>query len=131
MAQVIVRHLEDETVRRLKDRARRKGHSLEQELREILAAAARQDMAEFKARAAAIRARYEGTPQTDSTLLLREDRDRSTWSSMPASRSSGSPPKCCHARRSGSWMVVTSCSRRTSSWSSAATSSGRKSGSAN
>jgi plasmid stability protein len=76
MAQVIVRHLEDETVQRLKERARRKGHSLERELREILAAAARQDMAEFKARAAAIRARYEGTPQTDSVLLLREDRDR-------------------------------------------------------
>jgi hypothetical protein len=33
-------------------------------------------MAEFKARAAAIRARYEGTSQTDSVLLLREDRDR-------------------------------------------------------
>jgi hypothetical protein len=33
-------------------------------------------MADFKARAPAIRARYEGTPQTDSALLLREDRDR-------------------------------------------------------
>jgi antitoxin FitA len=76
MAQVIVRNLEDETVRRLKERARRKGHSLEQELREILAAAARQEKAEFKATAASIRARYEGTPQTDSALLLREDRDR-------------------------------------------------------
>jgi len=76
VAQVIVRHLEDETVRRLKERARRKGHSLERELREILAAAARRDMAEFKARAAAIRARYHDTPQTDSVLLLREDRDR-------------------------------------------------------
>jgi plasmid stability protein len=76
MAQVIVRHLEDETVRRLKERARRKGHSLEQELRQILAAAARRDVAEFKAEAAAIRARYQGTPQTDSALLLREDRDR-------------------------------------------------------
>lgn len=76
MAQVIVRHLEHETVRLLKERARRKGHSLEQELRDILAAAAHQDMAEFKARAAAIRGRYQGTPQTDSVLLLREDRDR-------------------------------------------------------
>jgi plasmid stability protein len=76
MGQVIVRHLEDETVRRLKERARRKEHSPERELREILAAAARYDMAELKARAAAIRARYEGTPQTDSVLLLREDRDR-------------------------------------------------------
>jgi plasmid stability protein len=76
MAQVIVRHLEDETVRLLKARARRKGQSLEQELREILAAAARQDMAEFKAKAAEIRARYHSTPQTDSVVLLREDRDR-------------------------------------------------------
>ena len=76
MAQVIVRHLEDETVRLLKERARRKGQSLEQELREILAAAARQDAAEFKAQVTAIRARYQGTPQTDSVLLLREARDR-------------------------------------------------------
>jgi plasmid stability protein len=76
MAQVIVRHLQDETVRRLKERARRKGHSLEEELRHILIAAARQDVVEFKACAAAIRARYEGTPQPDSALLLREDRDR-------------------------------------------------------
>jgi hypothetical protein len=45
-------------------------------LREILAATARQDMAEFKAQAAAIRARYDGTPQTDSALLVRGDRDR-------------------------------------------------------
>jgi plasmid stability protein len=73
---VIVRHLEDETVRLLKERARRKGQSLEQELREVLAAAARQDLAEFKEQAAAIRARYQGTPQTDSVRLLREDRDR-------------------------------------------------------
>jgi antitoxin FitA len=76
MAQVIVRHLEDDTVRLLKERARRRGRSLEQELREILDAAARQDMAEFKAQAALIRARYQGMPQTDSVLLLREDRDR-------------------------------------------------------
>jgi hypothetical protein len=33
-------------------------------------------MAEFKAQAAVIRARYQGMPQTDSVLLLREDRDR-------------------------------------------------------
>jgi plasmid stability protein len=76
MAQVIVRHLEDDTVRLLKKRARHRGRSLEQELREILAAAARQDMAEFKDQAAAIRARYHGTPQTDSVLLLREGWDR-------------------------------------------------------
>jgi plasmid stability protein len=76
MAQVIVRHLEGETVRWLEERARRKGHSLEEELRHILIAAARQDLVEFKAHAAAIRARCAGTPQTDSALLLRENPDR-------------------------------------------------------
>jgi plasmid stability protein len=76
MAQVIIRNLEEEVVQRLKERARRRGHSLESELREVLAAAARQDMADFRARAAAIRARYRGTTQTDSAALLREDRDR-------------------------------------------------------
>jgi len=49
---------------------------LERELRQLLAEAARRDMAEFRARAAAIRAHDEGTAQTDSALLLREDRDR-------------------------------------------------------
>jgi antitoxin FitA len=76
MAQVIVRNLDDDTVRRLKERARRKGHSLEHELRQILADAATQELAAFKAQAAAVRARYEGRAQTDSALLLREDRDR-------------------------------------------------------
>ena len=76
MAQVIIRNLDEEIVRRLKERARRQGRSLEGELREILAAAARRDMAALRERAAAMRARYEGTPQTDSALLLREDRDR-------------------------------------------------------
>jgi antitoxin FitA len=76
MAQVIIRNLDEEIVRRLKERARRQGHSLEGELREILAAAARQDIAALRERAAAMRARYEGTPQSDSSLLLREDRDR-------------------------------------------------------
>lgn len=76
MAQVIVRNIDEAVVRRLKERARRRGRSLESELREVLAAAARQEMAAFRERAAAIRARYEGTVQTDSALLLREDRDR-------------------------------------------------------
>jgi plasmid stability protein len=40
MAQLIVRQLEDDVKERLKQRARRRGHSLEQELRELLRAAA-------------------------------------------------------------------------------------------
>jgi plasmid stability protein len=76
MAQVIIRNLDDEVVQRLKQRARAKRHSLEQELRDILATAARPDLAEFRDFATAMRARYAGVPQTDSVELLREDRDR-------------------------------------------------------
>jgi antitoxin FitA len=76
MAQVIIRKLDDEIVQRLKERARAKRHSLEQELRDILAAAVRPDLAEFRDFAAAMRARYAGIAQTDSVELLREDRER-------------------------------------------------------
>jgi plasmid stability protein len=76
MAQVIIRKLDDEIVQRLKERARAKRHSLEQELRDILAAAVRPDLAEFRDFAAAMRARYAGVAQTDSVELLREDRER-------------------------------------------------------
>lgn len=76
MAQVIVRRLDDGVVQALKRRAANRGHSLEQELRDILAEAARPGRAELRACAAAMRARYQDRPQTDSALLLREDRDR-------------------------------------------------------
>jgi antitoxin FitA len=76
MAQVIVRNLDEEVVQCLKRRARRRGHSLESELREVLAAAARQDLEDFRTRAADMRARYQEIAQTDSASLLRADRDR-------------------------------------------------------
>jgi plasmid stability protein len=40
MAQVLVRNLDDQVIERLKSKAELKGHSLEQELREIITAAA-------------------------------------------------------------------------------------------
>lgn len=40
MGQVLVRNLDDRVIERLKRRAKSKGHSLEQELRELLTAAA-------------------------------------------------------------------------------------------
>ena len=76
MAQVIVRNLDDDIVARLKQRAASKERSLEQELRLILAAAARPDLAELRETAATIRERLAGRPQTDSVRLIREDRDR-------------------------------------------------------
>jgi plasmid stability protein len=75
MAQVIVRNLDDEVVRRLKERAAVKQHSLEQELREILADAALGDRSALMEEAARIRemgGRYE---MPDVVGLIREDRD--------------------------------------------------------
>lgn len=76
MAQVIIRNVDDDAIRRLKDRARRKGVSLESELRAIVVDASRKDHAGFRERAAACRRRLAGRKHGDSTQLVREDRDR-------------------------------------------------------
>lgn len=79
MAQVLVRNLDDEVVARLRERARRAGRSLEQQLREILSAAAQPDRDEILAEMDRIRAMTPAVRQTDSAELIREDRDRG-WS---------------------------------------------------
>ncbi len=77
MAQVIVRNLDAEVVAALKRKAALHGRSLEQELREILSSAARFDREERLAVADRIRAMTpRGVVQTDSTDLIRQDRDR-------------------------------------------------------
>ncbi len=43
MAQLVVRHLEDEMKARLRRRAARRGHSMEEEVREILRSALRDE----------------------------------------------------------------------------------------
>ncbi len=76
MAQVIVRNLDENTIARLKARAARRGLSPEQELRNIITAAARLNREEFRQRAAEVRERLRGRHHTDSVGLIREDRDR-------------------------------------------------------
>ncbi|MEW6267725.1 MAG: hypothetical protein AB1689_00340 [Thermodesulfobacteriota bacterium] len=76
MAQVIIRNLDDQAVDRLKARARRKGVSLESELRAIVTDAARIDRSSFRERAARLRRKLGRRPVSDSTELIREDRDR-------------------------------------------------------
>ena len=76
MAQVVIRNIDDEAMRRLKSRAARKGVSLERELRTILTEAARGDRAAFGARAEAFRGKLRGRRHSDSTRLIRKDRDR-------------------------------------------------------
>ena len=73
-SQVIVRKLETAVVDALKRKARRKGHSLEQELRGILTRAAGPERTDLIAEADRIRAMTAG-PLEDSVTLIRQDRD--------------------------------------------------------
>jgi plasmid stability protein len=75
MGQVIVRNLDDGVIARLKTKAKLRGHSLEQELREILTRAAPLSPAERLALADKIRAMTPQPLTTDSTDLIHEDRD--------------------------------------------------------
>jgi plasmid stability protein len=77
MANVTIRNLDDVVVEKLKVRAKTHHRSLEAELREILSAAVRRaSKEELLAEAERIAAMTPDVPQTDSTLLIREDRDR-------------------------------------------------------
>jgi hypothetical protein len=79
MPNLNIRRLDEETIRRLRVRAAERGHSMEEEARRILKAAtaapsAGEDYwAELRKRA---RSRGAGRRQSDSALLIREDRDR-------------------------------------------------------
>jgi plasmid stability protein len=77
MAQVLVRNLSPKTVRRLKKKAKHHSRSLQEELKTILEAASEvsDDPAEV-ARRIRESMRKLGVPQTDSAILLAEDRSR-------------------------------------------------------
>lgn len=76
MAQVVIRNIDEDAMRRLKSRAARKGISLERELRTILTEAARADRTGFGDRASAFRRKLADRRHSDSTRLIRKDRDR-------------------------------------------------------
>jgi plasmid stability protein len=75
MAQVIVRNLDEEVVSSLKFKAELHGHSLEQELRQILKRAAELTVEEKLALVDRIRAKQKRPLEDDSAALIREDRD--------------------------------------------------------
>ena len=76
MAQVLVRNLDDQVVTVLRRKAELHGHSLEQELRLTLTAAARLTPEERVALARRIRSLTPtDVEQSDSTELIRQDRD--------------------------------------------------------
>ena len=76
MAQVVIRNIYDAAMRRLKSRGARKGVSLECELRTILTEAVHADRAGFAEQVAAFRRKLAGRRHSDSTALVRKDRDR-------------------------------------------------------
>ena len=76
MAQVLVRNLDDDVLAALRRKAELHGHSLEQELRLVLTAAAQltgEDRLAFVRRVRALTP--TGVRQTDSAELIRQDRD--------------------------------------------------------
>lgn len=76
MAQVLVRNLSQAALDRLKALARRKGRSLQAEMKAILEGASEADPASFRALAARLRARLAGRRHTDSAALISRDRTR-------------------------------------------------------
>jgi antitoxin FitA len=75
MGQVIIRNLDDSVVANLKRMAAREDKSLEQFLREVLAAKAREDREALIAFAKGVRERSRPAFK-DATDLIRDDRDK-------------------------------------------------------
>ena len=76
MPEILVRGLDPTTVKRLKERARLRGRSLQQEVKDILERAATTLTMEEARRVSAIwHRRLAGQPFSDSAALVREDRD--------------------------------------------------------
>jgi plasmid stability protein len=76
MAQLLVRNLDEDLVRRLKLRAAAAGRSAEAEHRLILEQALKPDVAAFKERARQLRERTKGRGGVESWEIIREFRDR-------------------------------------------------------
>lgn len=78
MGNLTVRNLDDSVIARLKAQARENERSLEGEIRHVLKREVSRPRraADFFARADELAATTAGTRQTDSTVLIREDRVR-------------------------------------------------------
>jgi len=76
MGRILIRDLDDETVRRLKERARRHGRSLQGEARLILTHAAGLTFDDARKLARQWQKKLAGRKLPDSTSLIREDRQR-------------------------------------------------------
>jgi antitoxin FitA len=78
MGQLLIRNLDDEVLADYRAAAKRRGRSLEAEVRDLLTRMRPKSparIAELQQRLAAIRAMTPPVPQTPSEVLVREDRD--------------------------------------------------------
>ncbi len=76
MPDILVRGLDDETVKRLKARAKRNGRSLQGEAKRVLEQAAGMNAEEVAAVLDGWKKRFAGRRFADSADLIREDRER-------------------------------------------------------
>ena len=76
MSSILVRDLDFEILTRLKKRAQSGGRSLQSEVKEILEEASKVDYDHARQVASHIRSQRKGKLYSDSTELVREDRDR-------------------------------------------------------
>lgn len=76
MSQLLVRDLAPETLERLKEQAKRQGRSLQAEVKRILEQAVKFSAGEARGTAAGWSEHLAGRVLSDSTDLVREDRDR-------------------------------------------------------
>lgn len=76
MAQILVRGIEDEVIRRLKNQAKQHHRSLQGEVKMILEQSAKMSMEEARATAEKWHKRLSGKIYSDSAELIREDRER-------------------------------------------------------
>jgi plasmid stability protein len=80
MAQIVIRNIPEDVMAEFRELTRRRGISMEQEVRDLIAAAVAYEgkLRSFRAasRRQINRLRKEGRAFSDSTDLIREDRDR-------------------------------------------------------
>jgi plasmid stability protein len=75
MGTVTVRNLDDDVIREIGVQAAEHGVSREEELRRIITRAAQGRRGDIWEKMAKLREETRGTKQTDSAILLRQDRD--------------------------------------------------------
>jgi plasmid stability protein len=76
MANVLIRDLDDDVLKQLKAAAKAHGRSLQAEIHDVLQKAGDRNLAETRRLSARWLKRLRHLPQSDSSAMIREDRER-------------------------------------------------------